>query len=154
MSNRLVRLWRWCEQPESFHVMLFVFLLAGKVWILATGEHPLAGMGPVVRMAWTVLGLACPLMVFAAYALIYGTAGRSRFLGYWLRLGGDAGQLFLLPIFIVGFLTHPMGFSDPEHVFAASLMVPVLVFVTFMTVRDALLLAKVEQLAHMIERRS
>src|SRR5512139_3821164 len=146
MSNRLVRLWRWCEQPESFHVMLFVFLLAGKVWILATGEHPLAGMGPVVRMAWTVLGLACPLMVFAAYALIYGTAGRSRFLGYWLRLGGDAGQLFLLPIFIVAFLTnrsmlpttptHLMAFSDPEHVFAASLMVPVLLFVTFMTLRD------------------
>src|SRR5512139_2036913 len=150
MADRWVRLWRFCERPEAFHLTLFLWLLAGKVWIFANGGNPVQGLSPVVRTAWTVLGFLCPAMVFVGYGLITWSRGRRRYAGFWLRLGGDAGQFVILPVFIVAFLLHPMGFSDAMHVFAASLMVPVLFFLAVMTLRDVLLLVKMEHLSNEI----
>lgn len=148
---------RWNEilsGVELSHITMYVWLLAGKFWVVYTGDVPLPGQPDWVKTAWIIVGFLCPTMIFVGYWLIYHRPGRARYFGMWMRLGADIGQECIMIIFMMGLLTEAFGMDMyRHHVFTAFFIGALLTFVASMILRDVLAIIGTERLAWKLRAR-
>lgn len=106
-------------------------------------------LGAVAGHGWLTLGVMCPLMTLLSYWLILRHPGRRRYLGFWLRLGGDLGQFVVVAAFA---MLHVSDTGSDEDVYVAVWFGGVLVALLMMVVRDVWELVLTERLAARIHR--
>lgn len=150
------RVYDFFDSVEAAHVVLYVWLLAGKIWVAGWGSIPLPETESIpVKAGWLFIGFASPVMIFLAYWGIYRGPGRTRYRAFWLRLGADISQFSIMVIFTANLLSHAYG--DPggdhdHHIFTAFFMGALLTFLSAMILRDVLTLAATERIAGKIQR--
>lgn len=106
-------------------------------------------LGWAAAHGWMVLGIVCPLMTLFSYWLILRRAGKRRYRGFWLRLGGDLGQGVVLAVFA---LMHLSDTGSSEDVYVTVGFGGLLLALGMMVTRDVWEIVLTERLAGRIHR--
>lgn len=152
---------RWLDQPwpvVPYAPWFFVAALVGRFVILAGDGDPIPFdhiLGVWGYPVWLALGIICPLMLVAAWWMIFQKQGRWTYAGFWVRFGADLGMVCALAAFILGYReaeTELMTHLDDAHLMALTLLGSIWVFLCLSVVRDVWVLVKVERAASHVRR--
>lgn len=139
-----------------FQPVLFLFLWAASIRLLLSNRPPpdfthIAG-GPGFYNLWLGMGIIGPMMALASWFLVKKRSGRTRFIGMWVRLGGDIVTFTSVLTYHVSLALEYWG--TEERIYARYAQGAVLVFMMSLIVRDIWMLILVERLARDIHRES
>lgn len=123
--------------------VLYLFIWIAGLHVIATPNNTQigfseAGLDERVYHWWNALILASPVMVAAAYVLIFHTHGHLRIAGLWVRLGGDVGVVSALAALIWTriLILAPGPNQIGDSLFSLIALTGVTVFVAMLVVRD------------------
>lgn len=135
--------------------VLYLFIWIAGLHVIATPNNTQigfseAGLDERVYHWWNALILASPVMVAAAYVLIFHTHGHLRIAGLWVRLGGDVGVVSALAALIwtriLILAPEPNQIGD-GLLFSLIALTGVTVFVAMLVVRDVGAIILLERLS-------
>lgn len=135
--------------PLRFQPILFLVCWLGTIHVWATDNPPIGfaeSLGHWGWPMWLTLSLSAPVMLAAAYAAVYLGSGYVRYMGLWLRLGANLGQLAALSAFLATFISQ-RGISNDYRLYFLFLAAGIVVFLVLMIVRDVWQLALTERIA-------
>lgn len=155
MRDWLARQFSTDWTPLRFQPILFLSCWIGTwlAWLVETSDAGArlsdgfaAALGPWGWPAWLALSLSTPIMLVAAYACVYAGSGYTRYMGFWLRLGADAGQLAAVVAFLVTFADQ-RGVTNDYRVYFVTLSIGIVAFLLVMVIRDVWQLLLAERIA-------
>ncbi|AYB70692.1 hypothetical protein SEA_JOIEB_60 [Mycobacterium phage JoieB] len=139
----------WARVP--FQPVLYMFLFLGALLVVSFDlDYPAFEEHSVVFWQWIALSLICPPMALSSWILIRWHPGRPRYVGFWVRLGADAGQLASLSCFLT-VISQDIDYIASE-LYAAEIFSAVWWFVIILVIRDIWKLAITERLAAAIDK--
>lgn len=132
----------WRLIPAEPYLFPF-FFLGGVISLVFPPAQGLLGPGPIFVL-WSFGALVSPVMVLVAWHMVMHCSGIARYTGLWIRLGGDAGQFFVLALYLLARTNFP---DLDTRGYGLTVQVGVTSFVLMLVARDLLALWIVEQLA-------
>lgn len=155
MTNRLIQ-WgnvyfnaRWRVVP--FQPVLFTLLTIGAIHVaLSAGES--IGFaetfgGSWFYKAWLALSFFAPLQLICSSYLIRKRRGRSRYRGYWFRLGADVSEFSVVATFLIAWIESGRYRGNDYRLYLLFIAVAVLIFLAELVVRDIWKLRLIEKVA-------
>lgn len=156
------RLWNWFSEvflppkpDEDWPVIPWQPLMFTATWIGAWVLLLLGDFGNVpeetsdvshpIGWIWLSLSLVCPPLGLWALHLVKTRRGRERYVGLWLRLSADIGQMTALSTYFVA-----RSFSGDFRVFPMAIVGAAAIFNGLLVFRDARSLVRTERLAEQI----
>lgn len=106
-------------------------------------------LGVAAAHGWLALGIITPLMTLSSYWMILRRSGKTRYLGFWTRLGGDLGQFFVLAVFA---LLHASDTGSEEDIYVTVGLGGALLALLMMIARDVWELVWTEIVAGRLHR--
>lgn len=153
LVNRL-RIWvtvffdeLWRLIPVEPYLFPF-FFLAGLTSLVFPPTQGLLGPGPIFVM-WVSGALVSPVMVLVAWHMVMNCSGMTRYTGLWIRLGGDAGQFFVMALYLLARTSFP---DLNTRGYGLVVQAGVTFFFLILVARDILALWIVEQVASRLNR--
>jgi hypothetical protein len=116
--------------------VLFPFFFVGG---LLSVYQPPAMLSFTALTLWSGLAIISPLLVLMAWWMIMYRSGFTRYSGFYIRLGGDLGQVIVLLTYIISLCNPP--------IYAAAVLIAVSAFVGLLVVRDFMAVVLVESVA-------
>jgi len=137
----------WRLIPAEPYLFPF-FFLGGLVSLFFPPTQGLLSPGPTFAL-WAGSAVVSPIMVLVAWHMVVHCSGMTRYTGLWIRLGGDAGQFFVLALYLLARTSLP---DLSTRGYGLTVQVGVTLFILVLVLRDILALWIVEQIASKLNR--
>ncbi len=134
-----------------FTPILYFFIFTSTLAVILSNYPPIPfenlGAPKLIYVTWCYIGLSGPIMAFIGYQLTTKSHGKASYVGLWVMFGANVSMFLSLNAFFLAiFLDHSSPMKDLKLV-ARALISSIIVFVAYLSVKDAIAIVVTEKKA-------